>query len=424
MLLPTFIACDAGPEATPSSSPTATTTSSAALPASAVPITSSSAAAPPPSVDPWLDAALRSADPKWEAWLADAESLRLQILVTVVDSGGTWKTHALRPDAEYVYPASAIKTFLAVAALRVLSERYGGDIPLGSRITRCRDDRPGCEPPKEDEAKDQDPGEEKKQHEKLYVGEEITKMLSYSDNDSYNRLFDIVGHHELNGEMVKMGFPSVRFHHRMSAPADKSRTTLRVLVRPPGKPELLFKQRKSTFDPAPTTAPKLDVGTSYRDETGTVDAPLSFAKKNYVSLGDLQKMTVSLVFPARPDAAPLGLSDGQREHLLKAMTTRFTSRKHAAEHSPLSPGVLDVMGDDRIRYVGKSGRAYGFHLENAFIEDKKTGRAFFVTAVVYSNPDGVMNDDDYGYDETTRPLLASLGAALARAVLEKPASAP
>lgn len=386
----------------------------------ATPVLSASAAAPPaPAVDPWLDRALRAADPRWEAWLADAEALRLQILVTVVDGSGAFQTHELRADAEYFYPASAIKTFLAVAALRVLSERQGEDIPLGSRIVRCRDDKPGCEPPREDEAKDQDAGDERKKHEKLYVGEEINKMLSYSDNDSYNRLYDIVGHHELNEEVAQMGFGGVRFHHRMSAPADKSRTTLRVVVRPPGKRELIFAKRKSTFDPEPAPVGKLDVGTSYRDEKrGTVDEPLSFAKKNYVSLRDLQRMNVSLLFPDRKEAAPLGLSEAQRAHILKAMTTRLQSKKHAAEHSPISPGVVDVMGEDRIRYVGKSGRAYGFHLDNAFIEDKMTGRAFFVTATVYSNPNGVMNDDDYGYDETTRPLLASLGAALARAVFD------
>jgi beta-lactamase class A len=394
---------------------------SAAAPESALPSPSASASpVSTPAVDPWLAGALRAADPRWEGWLADAEGLRLQILVTVVDGSGTWQTHELRADAEYFYPASAIKTFLAVAALRVLSERQGEDIPLGSRIVRCRMDKPGCEPPKEDEAKDQDPSDEKKKHEKLFVGEEVQKMLSYSDNDSYNRLYDIVGHRELNDEVAEMGFPAVRFHHRMSAPADRSRTTLRVVVRPPGKRELTFSKRTSTFDPAPTPAGKLEVGTSYRDEKrGTVEEPLSFANKNYVSLRDLHRMNASLVFPDRQGAARLGLSQAQREHLLKAMTTRLQSRKHAAEHSPISPGVVDVMGDDRIRYVGKSGRAYGFHLDNAFIEDKKTGRAFFVTATVYSNPDGVMNDDDYGYDATTRPLLASLGAALARAVFEK-----
>ncbi len=421
-LLPLFVllgGCGGGErDASPSSS-----AAPIAASAPSVEATAASSAAPAASAgavvnDPWIERTLRAADPKWEGWLAQAEELRLQILVTVVSDGGAWQTHAYRADAEYFYPASAIKTFLAVAALRTLSEKTGGDVPLGSRIVRCAGDRPGCEPPKEDEDKDQPPGEGKRDHAKLRVGEEIHKMLSYSDNDSYNRLYDIVGHRELNDEMAEMGFTSVRFHHRMSAPADKSRETVRVVVRPPGKKELVFPPRTSTFDPAPTPVPKLEVGTAYRDGKGTVDEPMSFATKNYASLGDLQKLNVSLLFPGNPAGVALGLSDAQREHLVKAMTTSFGNRKRAAEHSPLSPGVIEAMGDDRVRYVGKSGRAYGFHLENAFLEDKKTKRAFFVTVTVYANPDGVMNDDDYGYDETTRPLLASLGAALTRAIFE------
>ena len=49
--------------------------------------------------------------------LADAETHKLQMLVTVVGKS-EWTTHELRVDAEYFYPASAIKTFLAVSALR------------------------------------------------------------------------------------------------------------------------------------------------------------------------------------------------------------------------------------------------------------------------------------------------------------------
>ena len=105
------------------------------------------------------------------------------------------------------------------------------------------------------------------------------------------------------------------------------------------------------------------------------------------------------------------------------MTARLSSRKHAAEHGPLTPGVLEVLPLKRARYVSKSGRAYGFHLENAFIEDTKTHRGLFVTAVVYVNPNGVLNDDDYGYDDTSKPLLAALGEALTRALLSDGAPA-
>ncbi|NUO49749.1 MAG: hypothetical protein HOV80_12915, partial [Polyangiaceae bacterium] len=102
--------------ASSASAPPSTTAAAPAAPAASTSTSAAPVAAP--GVDPWLDRALRAADPRWEAWLADAEALRLQILVTVVDGSGTWQTHELRADAEYFYPASAIKTFLAVASLR------------------------------------------------------------------------------------------------------------------------------------------------------------------------------------------------------------------------------------------------------------------------------------------------------------------
>lgn len=43
-----------------------------------------------------------------------------QVLVGVVMPGGGLQRRGFRPDAEYVYPASAIKTAAAVAALRTL----------------------------------------------------------------------------------------------------------------------------------------------------------------------------------------------------------------------------------------------------------------------------------------------------------------
>jgi hypothetical protein len=412
--LAVLVAGCGAPDASPGGS-----ASSAAELASAIRVTaaSSSAAPPPPAPQtPPLVAWLEREDPRWTEWLSRAEELRLQILVTEVDpEKKLTRVHELRVDTEYFYPASAVKPFLAVIALRFLSERLGGEVPLPARILRCRTDRPGCEPPPEDEDKEQPPGEEPRKHDKLRVGEEIGKMLSYSDNDSFNRLWDTVGHAEVNAELATLGFPDVRLHHRMSAPAPYSRLTPRVLVRPPGKPPIELPLRKSSLTLAATPAARLEIGTAYLDGKKLVESPMSFAEKNFTSLRDLQRLMIALVLPS--NERDLGLSSAQREHLVRSMTTSPKDRRHAAEHSPLAPGVLDALGHERIRYVGKSGRAYGFHLENAYVENRDTGRAFFVTATVYANPDGVLNDDDYAYDELSRPLLASLGSALARELL-------
>lgn len=408
----------AGSAATPSALDAAA--SSAAAPSDP----GSAAVATDQPVDRWVEQTLRTADPRFGAWLADAENLRLQVLVTEVSPDGqTWSSHGFRVDAEYFYPASAIKSFLAVATLRALDARVSGQIPLGTRIRRCQPLRKGCEPPEQDEDKEAEASEadDKPKHKKLYLGEEITKLLSYSDNDSYNRLWDIVGHSELNAAVAELGFSSLRFHHRMDAPAERSRSTVRVQLLPPAMKGLDLPARKSSFEPEPTPVEGLLIGTSYLDRGKRLDEPMSFARKNYVSLRELQLMNVSLLFPERPEAKRLGLSELEREHLIRAMSANLSKPANAAEHHPLSAGVLEVMPNAKqLRIVGKSGRAYGFHIDNSWVEDKSSKRSFFVTATVYANPDGVLNDDDYTYEETSKPLLRALGAALARKLLLAP----
>ncbi len=83
----------------------------------------------------------------------------------------------------------------------------------------------------------------------------------------------------------------------------------------------------------------------------------------------------------------------------------------------LLPGIARVLPPDRIEYLGKSGRAYGFHLDNAYIENLDNGCAVAVTATIYANANEVLNDDAYEYDEVTRPFLRDLGEAVARASL-------
>ena len=404
--------------------PGATTASaSAAAPSTVAPAAASNStdggtrSAPPR--DDWLERRLRQADPRFSHWLARADELRLQILVAQVvprDGGApSFEEHGYRVDAEYVYPASAIKTFLAICtlrALRALAERHGVELDASARILRCRLSRPGCEPPEADEDEDRGEGERKK-HEKLWVRQEIRKLLLYSDNDSYDRLYDIAGHRELNEDAAALGFSSVRFHHRMNAPASRSKVLRRLMLLPRGGPAVTIPLRKSDFEPQPTPAARLSLGKAHFSDRGRVAEPMSFANKNYASLRDMQRLNLSLLFPASSRAVELGLTAAERALVVEAMTGQLRPVRSAARHKPLLPGVLEVLPAERLRYVGKSGRAYGFHLENAYLEDKQSGRGLLVTAVIYANPNGVLNDDDYDYDETSKPFFRARGRALA-----------
>ena len=68
--------------------------------------------------------------------------------------------------------------------------------------------------------------------------------------------------------------------------------------------------------------------------------------------------------------------------------------------TPLPPGV---------RVFNKIGQAYGFLIDNAYVQDEAHGVEFLLSAVLYVNADGVLNDDKYEYDRIGFPFLRDLG---------------
>ena len=74
---------------------------------------------------------------------------------------------------------------------------------------------------------------------------------------------------------------------------------------------------------------------------------------------------------------------------------------------------------EHVRIFNKVGLAYGFLLDNAYIVDLENKVEFFLSAVVYSNSNGVLNDDSYDYDTLTIPFLAEIGRAIYEYELER-----
>jgi hypothetical protein len=377
----------------------------------------------PPHEDPWL-VELLATDPKIARLMKDPGRYRLQILVTVIHpkraKGPRMQEHGYRVDAEYVYPASAIKTFAAVAALRKLEalRNEGHAVGLDTPVAYC--EGTSCQT---EDASNLAGGT-------ITIGHEIRKMQLVSNNVSFNRLYELVGHRELNEDMWALGFSTVRIHHRMYGVQDPlvQRTTPRVELRPKKGKRVIVPARVSDLVLPATEAGELRIGVAYIDDaTGArVDEPLDFAGKNYASVRDLHRLTLALCRPELPGVPDLGLRKADREFLLAAMTEDPLASKNPVytdEHNSglryhtMIKGMLKVMSLERILYTGKAGKAYGFHLDNAYVEDRESGRAMVVTVVGYANANGVLNDNIYEYDRVTRPLLLGLGKILGRAVL-------
>jgi len=58
------------------------------------------------------------------------------------------------------------------------------------------------------------------------------------------------------------------------------------------------------------------------------------------------------------------------------------------------------------------GDAYGFLIDGAYVADFKNGIEFLLSAVLYCNEDGILNDDMYDYDRIGFPFLKALGTAI------------
>ncbi len=365
----------------------------------------------------------------------EPEAHRLQVLIAEVvqrDGKPALERHGIRVDAEYFYPASTIKLAAAVVACQEL-ERIEAD-----RLEHAHDSGVEAEPdphrglraPMEfipafagETAEAQDPTN--LEGGTITVGHEIRKLFIVSSNTAYNRLYDLAGQEPLNHAMWAAGLESTRLSHRLSIARtiEQNRITRAVtLATASGTVEV--PERRSTLDLTVRDVPGLEVGDRHMSRGEMIDQPMDFSTKNRISLVDLQDMLVKV---ARPDielgTPGFGLHPAHREHMLDAMR-EYPRESANPVYDPakypddwvkfLLPGLDRVAPRGTFTIYNKVGLAYGFMIENAYVVHEPTGRSLFVTATVYANPNGTLNDNTYGYDDTSLPFFADLGEAIGR----------
>jgi hypothetical protein len=65
-----------------------------------------------------------------------------------------------------------------------------------------------------------------------------------------------------------------------------------------------------------------------------------------------------------------------------------------------------------VKIFNKVGDAYGFLLDIAYVADFDKKVEFMLSAVIYCNKDGILNDDAYDYDTVGFPFMKYLGEAI------------
>jgi hypothetical protein len=338
---------------------------------------------------------------------------RFQVLMSVPspDGRGWDRREGFRVDAEYFYPASAIKPCIALAALEELAElrtsasspEHGDPSELDARATFVSERRPGG----------------------ASVAMLVAGSLVMSDNDASNDLLDLAGFDGFHERMWRQGLKSVHVLHRFGdAARDDVRVAPRIELMSPSSTDarydVVVPSRQGTLTIPPSVVAGTRVGRSQFVGGRIVDEPMSFADKNRVSLVDLQNLMVGLMRPDLRDTELLPAIGEKEQGVLVDALTRLPSaqglpKSTDVKHKPLLAGFERVLPRSRLLVASKSGRAYGFLVDNAYVTDVKTGRAFFLTVAFYGNENGCLNDDLYEYT-LAYSVLADVGELVAQSV--------
>ncbi len=348
---------------------------------------------------------------------------RVQIVLGLVEEGpaGTpvLRQQGFRTDAEYFYPASTVKLFAAVAAAQKIAAireetGYGIDLDTPMMIHPLFEG----EELEMDDADNLDTGS-------ITVRLEIREIFLVSDNQAFNRLYEMVGQDGLAASMAAAGLDRPRIVHRLSefrTPEENRQLPQIVFVGRDFKHTL--PERTTEPLPAAESVDRILVGEGYFTEGELVEEPMDFSSKNYFPLIDLQRGLCKLVRPdVDCDGPAFELDDEDRQVMLEAMS-QYPRESKNPDYDPeeypdeyvkdLLPGLTRVVPKKQITIFNKTGQAYGFSTENAWVVNNKTGDGFFLAATIYTNADGVLNDDEYEYEEIARPFMADLGEAVAR----------
>lgn len=366
---------------------------------------------------PWdIEAILESGRDRLGPIIENPSGHRLQIELTYVEQRKDGNVtlhrgHYRSEPREYFYPASVVKFPIAVAALEWIEDSRNAKINTQTTMLTGAS-RPAQTAVSEDSTSDDGHPS---------VGHYIRKLAIVSDNDASNRLFELIGRDELHQRMQRWGMAESVITHRLAVrlPAEENRHSNPIrFIDSDGTP-LYERPPRYGRDLAAAAEPIL-LGVGEIIDGKRVDAPKDFSSLNHMPLGEVHRLLEAIVMPetSAPAARP-NISDVNRELLLDAMSVMPSESGIAAyedaERYPDGFANYFIVGRNANRLpasvsiINKVGRAYGFLTETAYIHDADHDLAFFLSATLEVNANGVYNDDAYEYEELGIPFLAELG---------------
>lgn len=249
----------------------------------------------------------------------------------------------------------------------------------------------------------------------------IKRMLLVSDNTAYNRLYEFLGQRPLNERLVQLGYPDARITRRF-APCDTAanRHTNPIIFLTPQR-DTVYKQLAQT-NPQPYTSPlgRVSKGRAYQVGRRIIPQPYDFTTANFLNLPDVTNLLSCILFPeATPPTQRLKLTPDDYAFLRRYLHSTphesgFTLYKDARYFDAYKKYLYygrrpENPAEPNLRIFNIVGMSHGFLADVAYFADQAYQSEFMLSAVVYVNADGIINDGAYEYESIGLPFLAQLG---------------
>jgi hypothetical protein len=152
-----------------------------------------------------------------------------------------------------------------------------------------------------------------------------------------------------------------------------------------------------------------------------INEPFDFTKHNYIPLEYFQQMLQSVLFPLSvPEKQRFDLQKDDRDFLLKYLSQYPSETSYPKYNDSIfydSYVKFFFLNSNHtmppnIRVFNKVGWAYGFLTDVSYVMDVKNKIEYMLSATIYVNEDGILNDDKYDIESVGQPFLYEVGKSI------------
>lgn len=414
------------------------------------------------------DEFLKDSLPQYQFIWNDIDKYQLEIIYTKVSNPNSdkprFKTYHYGLENTYFYPASTVKLPIALLALEKMKEKninwdnqlffqkeernYKNKTPL---YYRCEMDEDTLEikkylknifglPLHEIKIVGKDTVNQGMGY-ILQIGKElpesfldcIANMLIYSDNIASNKMFEFIGQNTIYEKFYQKkwkNWNSAIFRRFGTISEHENKRNLGFEIKNKHG-QIIYQQAEAIEN---TQIKKIfeqaEIGKGYYDSNDSLlMQPMDFSNANYLSLNDLQKVLQSIMFPKTVKKKQRINCRENDLYLLQALLANSPKdqryfRNKSYESAPDNLRNYLCIGGEKpqssiknVKIYNIVGQAYGSLIDVAYITDTENNIGFFVSARLYLNEDGILNDDKYEYQNIGLPFMRDLGKALLKHAL-------